>query len=257
MRSDSRPHFQQVQFGLTDWLRKPDQNPAPEGVELRRLQIYRELFFNNVTGFVENAFPILKRLLPAELWARLTAGFFADYRCQTPYFHEISHEFLQYLNSLDWPELEAYPWARELAHYEWVDIAADVAEAEAVPASIVSDGDLLAGIPCLNPFTWVLVYQWPVHRLEEYLPGVQLEAPVCLLVYRDQEERVQQMEINPLTAHLVEALRPGGATGRERLLALAEQAGYADAESFLVAGEGMLQELRGSGIILGVIAPPA
>ena len=48
------PEFQQLQRQLTAHLRDPG-SPPPAGIEERRLKIYRELFYNNVEGFLANA----------------------------------------------------------------------------------------------------------------------------------------------------------------------------------------------------------
>ena len=38
---------QQLQFA--NHLRNPDRFPAPQGIEERRLLVYRDLFFNNIS----------------------------------------------------------------------------------------------------------------------------------------------------------------------------------------------------------------
>lgn len=255
MPSESLPVFQKLQREWTDWLREPELRPRPAGVAPDRLQTYRELLFNNVSGFVENTFPILQSLLPEALWQRLCREFFAHHHCQTPYFHEIAQEFMAFFNGLDWPELEAYPWARELVHYEWVELAADIAEAGAqVP--VHSDGDLLLGMPCVSSLAWPLLYHWPVHRFaEEGAPDVKPPEPTCLLLYRDYDDHVQCMVINPLTAHLLELLRSNDArSGREVLESLAAEAGFADVAAFVAAGRQILADLHQVGVILGTKA---
>lgn len=252
--SADRPHFQTVQAGFTAWLREPQTVAPPPAMEMRRLNIYRELFFNNVTGFVESGFPVLKSRLPTALWQRLTERFFAEHHCQTPYFHEIAQEFLTYFSALEWPELADYPWSRELAHYEWVELAAEIHEAEDRPDAVQADGDLLEGVPCLNPLVWPLVYQWPVHALAELpLPLSLPEQPTCLLVYRDADEQVRFMQVNALTAHLVECLQAAEPrSGRALLQALAASMGFADTQAFVAGGLAVLEELRMAGVILGV-----
>jgi hypothetical protein len=246
--------FQAVQKQMTDWLREPDRQPAPD-VELRRLNIYRELFFNNVSDFVEAAYPVLKSLLPAPEWQALLRDFFAEHRARSPYFRDISAEFRQWMESAraDW--LAARPWAAELLHYEWVELAADCAETPPEPPC-QPEGDLLAGIPCLRQAVWPLVYRWPVHRMGPESPPTD-EPPAgltCLLVFRDDADHVDLLEINPLSARLVELMQQSSwQSGRELLDALAAEAGYGEAapESFLAAGLDLLQQLRVRGVIRG------
>ena len=60
--------FQRVQYRFAAHLRDPKRNPAPRGIEPRRMKIYRELFYNNVEGFLANAFPVLRRITPDARW---------------------------------------------------------------------------------------------------------------------------------------------------------------------------------------------
>ena len=55
-------HFIEVQQQFMAHIRDPAHNAKPADVEERRMAIYRDLFFNNVDGFVSSAFPVLKSL---------------------------------------------------------------------------------------------------------------------------------------------------------------------------------------------------
>jgi hypothetical protein len=250
-----RVSFRDVQKQLTDWLREPELQPAP-AVERRRLDIYRELFFNNVSDFVETAFPILKSLLPPAEWQEMLQRFFAEHRAQSPYFRDIALEFRTWMESARQDWLAARPWAAELLHYEWMELAADCAPTAADPPC-QPGGDLLAGIPGLRQAVWVLAYRWPVHTLgADHPPAAEAPArQTCLLFYRDGDDDVCQLEVSPLSARLVELMQAGAPrSGRELLLQLADEAGCATAaahESFVVAGAGLLAELRARDIVLG------
>jgi len=247
--------FQATQKQMTDWLREPHSKPAP-GVERRRLDIYRELFFNNVRDFVETAYPVLKSLLPENEWNELVSRFFAEHRCVSPYFRDISLEFRTWIEGGQ-PEWQAiHPWGVELLHYEWVELAAECAEAEEDAAACQPDGDLLAGIPFVQSCVWPLVYRWPVHALSaEHPPTFAPPAePVCLLVFRDSEDAVHFLEVNPVSARLVEMLQAHApCSGRDLLLQLAAEAGYTGpgVDAFVQAGAAMLETLRASGVIRG------
>lgn len=246
---DFRAHQRQ----LTDWLRAPATQPAPD-VEPRRLAIYRELFFNNVCSFVEAAYPVLKSLLPAAEWEDLLQRFFAGHRCQSPYFRDISLEFRHWMEAANADWLAAHPWALELMHFEWVELAADCAEAAPEAAAVQPDGDLLAGVPALSPFVWPLVYRWPVHRFAAGEPPAEAPPaqPTCLLALRDADDEVRFLPVNPLVARLIELLQQHAPRpGRELLLALAAEAGQADSEAFVAAGAALLEDLRAQGIVLG------
>ena len=83
---------------ITAHLRDPANNLAPAGIEDRRLNIYRDLFFNNIEGFLASAFPVFKSLHDEQSWLNLVREFFAQHRCETPYFLSISEEFLDYID---------------------------------------------------------------------------------------------------------------------------------------------------------------
>ena len=57
------PEFQRKQYAFAAHIRDPDGAPAPEGIEDRRIAIYRDLFFNNVSQLLSNTFPVLRKIL--------------------------------------------------------------------------------------------------------------------------------------------------------------------------------------------------
>ncbi len=205
--------FAGIQAGFTNWLRHPADAPAPEGVESRRLAIYRELLFNNVMTFVEGTFPVALALLPEPLGEKLKSGFFSDFRCESPFFYDISLHFREYIESLDWPELAACPWLTELLHFEWMELAAAIADtpnASADAATLLAGDDFPASpeqqLRLAAP-TWPLAYQWRVHTWRGQEDAASLvPSPVCLLVWRDQHEQVRVLEVEPLAAWLIELI---------------------------------------------------
>ena len=54
--------FKKTQYEFTAHLRDPEKNPAPEGIEDRRLGIYRDLLYNNVEGFISGGFPVIRSI---------------------------------------------------------------------------------------------------------------------------------------------------------------------------------------------------
>jgi hypothetical protein len=249
--------FRATQQAFTDWLRDPGAAPAPAGVESRRLAIYRELFLSNVTGFIDNAYPLLKGLTEPAEWQRLCHGFFARHRCHTPYFREIACEFLDYLETQESGWLAARPWRHELARFEWTEMAAEFAGGDALPAGTREAGDLLADIPVPAPALWVLACRWPVHTFTAgTVPAAEAPAlPTCLLLFRDAADGVQTLEVNALAARLVEhLLEDGRRCGRALLEAVAAEAGLAADAAFLAAGADLLQQLHAAGVIRGMRA---
>ncbi|MBB1089359.1 putative DNA-binding domain-containing protein [Lysobacter sp. SG-8] len=247
---DTAPaRLREQQWALTRHLRDPDGQPAPADIEDRRLQVYRELLFNNVENLLSGNFPVIRRILGPAAWKGLVRAFFRDHRSRTPLFPELPREFLRFLES----DPRAHPpWMPELAHYEWVELALQISDAE-LPVDIDPAGDLLAGQPRLSPLAWPLAYAWPVHRLGPgRLPEAPPEAPTLLLLRREPDGRVRFSELSPLAWRLLARLDAAEATtGRELLGALAGEAGVPRDAAFESAGVALLEQMRASGVVLG------
>ncbi|GLS24733.1 DUF2063 domain-containing protein [Marinibactrum halimedae] len=253
--------FQQTQVALAEHLRDPDNNPGIDGVEDRRLKIYRDLIFNNIEGFIASGFPVLRSLIEDDHWHTLVRGFVVSHQCHTPYFLEISQEFLAYLQQEYQPEPWTPDFIRELAHYEWVELALDVST-ETFPTEIDRNGDLLNGQPVVSPLVWSLSYQYPVHHIgPDFQPESPPELPTFLLVYRTREDEVRFMETNAVTSRLLqllqgesEGLLEGKAqrlTGREALLVIASELQAPDPEQIVSMGLEILQQLHNCDILCG------
>lgn len=226
------------QFTLARHLRDPEGQVPPPGLEARRLQVYRELFYNAIEGLLAGSFPVLRQTLGESRWHARVHDFYACYRCHTPLFTEIGAEFVCYLQQIE-PDA---PWEVELAHYEWIEAQLYLSDAQD-PAH-TPDGDLLGGVPLLSCLARPLAYRWPVERIcPGYQPKVMPEAPTLLLVYRDAEFEVRFARLTPLTYQLLAGL---SGTGRERLQALG-------GEEVQRQGLQMLEQLRRQGIIIGTV----
>jgi uncharacterized protein len=245
------------QFALAAHIRDPAGHAPPPDVEDRRLAIYRELFFNSLQGLLAANFPVIRKLLGSEGWEALVRDFYREYRCGTPLFTEVSREFIQYLQLRAEAGRGDPPWLLELAHYEWVELALDLSEAD--PADTLHDpaGDLLEGVPVTSPLAWPLAYAWPVHRLgPDFQPTQPPPTATFLLVQRDAALKVRFSELSALTFRLLQRLsEQPGLSGRAQLQALAAEAQSTDVPAFVAQGRGMLEQLRDSGALLGTQIP--
>lgn len=247
------PEFQRLQFAFTAHLRDPEKSPAPTGIEDRRMKIYRELFYNNVEGFIANGFPVLRSLYYDASWHRLVRDYFARHQAHTPFFHGIAEEFLQYLQHERSPQPEDPSFLLELAHYEWVELALNISEAEAELSAVNPEGDLLEAIPALSPLAWNLAYQYPVQRISaKFQPQEAPAQPTHIVVYRNAQDRVNFLEINMITARLLQLLEEQPAqNGRQLLEQIAQELQHLEPGTVVSAGYEMLMMLRDRGIILG------
>jgi len=251
--SPDKTDFKQMQYDFAAHIRQPAENAPPANVEDRRMKIYRELFYNNVEGFVKGMFPVLRSLYSDENWHALVRDFFATHRCKTPYFLEIGQEFMAYLAEEREPQEQDPPFLKELAHYEWVELALDISEAE-LPEDVNAEGDLLDGHPVQSPLAWSLAYQYPVHCIRpEFQPTEPSEHPTYLLVYRNVEFDVKFMEINGVTARLLHLFHEQPElTGRQALEMIAQELQHPQPEMVVNGGLETMQQLREAGVLLGI-----
>src|SRR6056297_2586639 len=111
--------FQKIQMQVTAYIRDPENNPPPANVEIERLDVYKDLLYNNLFDTLCSVFQVCYEILTKEQFHTLVRGFFKDYRSDSPYFQDIPKCFLDYLTNLK--DLTKYPaFLYELAHYEWV-----------------------------------------------------------------------------------------------------------------------------------------
>ena len=250
--------FQKLQYAFAAHLRNPSVNAPPTDAEDRRMKIYRELFYNNIEGFLATAFPVLRQLTDDQAWHALVRDFYARHQSHDPLFHAMAEEFLHYLDDERGERVGDPPFLRELAHYEWVELALSVAEDSLTPALADPNGDLLNGRPCVSPLAWTLAYQYPVHRISpDFQPTAPGEALTYLVVYRSRADEVKFMEINAVTARLMALIDElPQQTGRELLTGIATELGHPKPEAVLASGEEILFGLRARDIVVGTRREP-
>jgi hypothetical protein len=252
------PEFQQKQYAFAAHIRDPDNVPAPEGIEDRRMAIYRELFFNNIRNLLGNMFPVLRKLHTDDQWHHKIRQFMQRHRAETPYFLQLPQEFLAFLQDEYDEQDDDYPFLVELAHYEYIELALSVSEDSNNLDGIDADGDLLHQVPVKSVLAWVYAYRYPVHRIKaDFTPQDPAEQPVFLAVYRRSDDTVGFLELNPITARLLEAIETNeaGHTGEALLRALAQEINYADADALVAHGAAALDEMRQLEILTGTRVP--
>jgi len=232
-------------------IRSPDKIDAPEGLEERRLAIYRRLFFGNLNNLFAKNFPVLHRIIEPTRWRSLIREFQTEHRPTTPMFTEIGREFVRFLEEKAPKNLPSF--ALELAHWEFLETCVRLAEAEPGAVDCERDGDLLAAPPALNPTLRLAQYRWPVHEVSpKYQPEQPLEQALFLTTWRKRDDRTGFMKLNAVTARLIElADQRAGATGKALLEQIAEELQAPDPAPIVKSGQTMLERLREREIILG------
>ncbi len=248
--------FRKVQYAFSRHMRDPENNPAPEGIEDRRLGVYRELIYNNIEGFIARSYPVLRKITPDVRWHEMLRDYVCNHHAHTPLFPRMPLEFLQYLENERHGETEDFSFMLELASYEWAEISVSLDPGEIDLSGVDVEGDLLAGVPVLSPVILPQSYAYPVHRISlDYLPEVPPEIPTYLLVYRRRNDDVGFLELNPVSARLIECMQNNkGQSGLQLLEGIAAELNHPDPQVVINGGHEIMHDMHSRDILLGVIS---
>ncbi|HMW70524.1 MAG TPA: putative DNA-binding domain-containing protein, partial [Cellvibrionaceae bacterium] len=164
----------------------------------------------NLAGFINQFFPVCSQVCEHTCeegaWQALIRAFIAQHPSQTPYFLAIAEEFLHFLLSKPAAQ-EALPaYITELAHYEWVELALDIADIpQPVPATPTQN-------PWdqhwqLSPLAWCLAYQYPVHLIGPGNPNPAPQ-PSAYVVYRNAQLEVKFIALTLVSAQWLQTITP-------------------------------------------------
>ena len=194
--------LQQAQF--CSWMRAPSQ-PHPVKLAASRLAVYRKLIFNNICNFIDRVFPVSRALLGQQIWQPLLNDFVQYASCHSPFFHDISLQFREYLQDQQQELLIEFPWLFELLHYEWLELYLDTVE---LPLITEPPHANQTKIWQLKTQVWVLVYHYPVYQWQVHTPVTQCRPqPGAILVWRDVQHQFQQQVLSSIEAVLIEQLQ--------------------------------------------------
>jgi len=227
------PDFREMQLDFTAHIRNPQINAMPAGLEPRRMKIYLELLYNNVEKFLSNTFPVTRSTFSDERWEALVRDYLHRHKATSPYFLEIPQEFMEFLSSTRAGE-DAHPdskndpdWLLEMCHYEWVELALDVADLELPWEAVDPDGDFMSSPWVVSPLLWSLGYEWP-----------------------DAKDKVRFLESDAPTSRFL-ALLEEGQTLREVIDQMDHEMPQLTTDEVETKMLATLKKLRGTEIVLG------
>lgn len=199
--------FTALQTQFAGYIRNPEVVTAPEQIEPRRMAIYRDLFFNNIDGSISSAFPVIRSLYSDAEWQHIIRDFMIKHRCKTPVFFELAREFVDYLSN-EREQQQDPAFLSELAHYEWVELALSVAEHE-FSKSPQTEAEQEA-VYKRSALAWVVSYHYAVHEISaDNQIETPLPQPVFFLIYRNEADEVKFVELNLVSARLLDLLQQG------------------------------------------------
>ncbi|GAA0860087.1 DNA-binding domain-containing protein [Aliiglaciecola litoralis] len=194
--------FQQIQSDFVNHIRDPQSATLSADIEDRRLKIYRELFFNNILGFLNSGFPVLASIYGEQKWQQLARQFFIKHACRSPYFVDISKEFVEYLSNEHQKSDDDPAFFKELAHYEWLEL--DISIRKTQQSAVAWDGHSSVERVSLSQASTLAGYQYPVHQLSKSNQAVEVSAAVYIVVYRKVDFEVGFTVVNAVTAHMLQ-----------------------------------------------------
>ncbi len=250
------PSFQRYQLAFTAYIRDPLHQPRPQGVPVNRMDVYKEIVFNNLFASVSACFPVAQKVLGKRAWLKLTQAFLREHAANTPIFRQIPEEFLSFLANVNSEIQPLPPYLISLCHYEWVELlVASMATPKLENETINPTGDLLMAPPAFTPAMQLLHYDYAVHKISPRSKPKQIQS-TQLLVYRNTEDHVKFLELNPVTFRLLSLLQQNTNTGKQALILLANELGEADSDRIIQFGLQTMEELRSQGVITGTFKAP-
>jgi hypothetical protein len=257
----SFPAFQRYQYEFTQYLRNPHAFRPPQGVATAAMSIYAGLLRNKIEDSLLSCFPITHALLGKPHWENLVEHFIAQHSCRSPFYRQIPDEFIDFLEH-ERADPSDPPFLNELAHFEWIELVLAIAQADEQP--IENNDDLLKNGIVFTPVRTLLRYAYPVHRIGPELPDwpkwqawqqeslhEQMQGETFIFGFRDRDDQVRFIEINALTARLIELLAGGVLSGKQALLLVATEIQSPDSDAMTAFGLDILDELRQQGGIVG------
>jgi hypothetical protein len=240
---------------FTSHLRQPNVKPIPDGLDSRRVGIYRELVYNNIESCLSSAFPVIQEILDADAWDFLIFEFIGRYRAQTPYFSQLPKEFVNFLEQCDFA-LHDTPFLPELARYEWLELELFLkADSVATPLqTAIPENSNFGHIPLsLSDTALPGVWDYPVHIIGPE-PATQIAQPTYLLTYRDAEGDVHFMELQAMAYLVLVTLQAATReqcylSATEVLLELIEHSPSDNVTVFMQQGLALFQQLNEIGVL--------
>ena len=186
-------------------------------------------------------------------WEELSRDFFSRHSSHSPYFSQISQEFLHYLQNerLENPQSKHdLPFLLELAHYEWTELVTSIAEDLDSGNSIITDP--LTQALTLSNTALTLAYQYPVHKISpDFIPTEPPAQATYLVVYRNVDDQIVFLETNPVTHALLETLADNTEQTTLPLLSkLADDMQHPKPQTLIQGGLSILNDFISRGIVI-------
>ena len=236
--------FQLYQAQFSAHIRNPTHNKKPPNVNTNRMAVYKKAVFNNIVESVSVCFPVCQTVIGKRAWQQLMRELVSTYASSSPIFREIPQQFLLFLQPIQ--TVPAY--FKQLAHYEWVELAISLQQTEQVQLS--EEMDLLNEKPTFATAHILLEYDYPVHQISAKFKPTHTQE-TTLFVFRDAEYEVKFIELNPITYRLLQIIKAQDLTGEQALTQIAHEIQHPDTAAIVEFGLSILTDLVYKKAIIG------
>jgi hypothetical protein len=219
---------------------------------LPRLSLYRRLVRNNLVGITSRMMPRTRARLNALASGAFDASFddfLSTTGPRTHYLRDVPGEFLAWVGKR-WEERDDIPgYALDLAAHELAEFQVGAFPAAPTPPL----GDLALDRPLVFAEALRLMrYRFAVHELADDVDDrtAPVARPVCLLIYRDAQYDIDEVELEPLPARILDALLAGLPLG-QAIDDARKETGAELSRHVLADAARLLADLGERGVLLG------
>lgn len=196
-----------VQSLLTPGASPPgliDPQGRPAGA---RFDVYRNNVVAGLVRAMEQAFPVIRRLVGPEFFAAMSAGFVRAHPPRSRLMMTYGADFPAFL--ADFPPVAHLPYLPDVARLEQaLRESYHAADATADPALVTLPPErLLAARLILAPALRVLRSDWPIHSIWLGAPIARMQAEAVLILRPDFDP--EPHKINAEAARFIAALQSG------------------------------------------------
>ena len=222
----------------------------------RRINVYRNHFRVSLKTGLAGTFPATRKLVGENYFDTMASIFVSARPPRDSRLSRYGQEFPRFLSGRD--ELEAFPFAAEVARLEWT--LAEISSApdddtvgwNAFQRDLTEHGGALS--LRFGPAVVLFDCEWPAHEIRKMalsvadadaiMPLVQRSAPTILLLYRDQDGDACELALDEVSATVFRMLRTGRSVNQAARAVQAMTPGYPVAD--------FLRFLFQSGLVAGL-----
>ncbi|MGB9429314.1 MAG: DNA-binding domain-containing protein [Gammaproteobacteria bacterium] len=140
---NTAPSLHKLQTGFARWMLGEQELPlanaiAGNGLDaVARLQIYRNIIFNNLTAALRTAYPAVLKLVGEEFFEGAAARYIRDYSSTSGNLQDFGAQLADCLAAM--PEIAGLPYLVDVARLEWArQLAYLAADAEALEPAVLA-----------------------------------------------------------------------------------------------------------------------